>query len=81
MIIPTDEDAAHDITSSLGDIVEFKYDEKGAYKQATILNKYEDEYQGVRLVSNASDDKDCIWLSVTGTDKKVIEKILKSLEW
>lgn len=79
--IPQDEDEAHDITSSLGEIVEFKHDEKNGFEQATILNKYEDEYQGVRLINNTSDNKECIWLSVTGTDKKVIKTILDSLTW
>lgn len=79
--IPKDEDSAHDITSSLGKIVDFKYDNGKDVEQAFVINKYEDEYQGVRLVSNKNDLKDCIWLSVTGTDKKIIEKILNSLEW
>jgi len=83
--IPTNKKEAKSITSTLGTVTKFEYDKNNGIEQAFIINKYDDgdkiEYQGVRLVSNLNDSSDCIWLSVTGNDDKIIEKILNSLEW
>lgn len=79
--VPKNEDSALNITRSAGKIVKFEFDDGKGVEQATIINEYDGEYEGLRIVSNSNDPSDCIWLNVTGTDKKVIEKILKSLEW
>ena len=79
--IPKDEAAALNVVSASGKIVEFEQKNRNGHDYAFIINELEDKYEGLMLVSNSSDTKDCMWLSVKGTDKKLIEKILKSLEW
>ena len=79
--VPKNEDSALNITRSAGKIVKFEFDDGKGVEQATIINEYDGEYEGLRIVSKSDDPNDCIWLNVTGTDKKVIEEILKSLEW
>ena len=79
--VPEDKVAALSTTISSGEIIEFEHKITDGHNCAFIINELEGEFEGLMLVSNLSDEKDCMWLNVKGTDKELIEKILKSLEW
>ena len=76
-----DKNSAHNITRSGGRVIEFKYDKSKGVEQCYIINEYKGEYQGLRIVTNSNDSNDCIWFEVLSYDKKLLEKILDSLEW